>query len=108
MNKYYFAFLFKGKFEFVSFTSVQLANSVLPKFDDILNAVCLDDDQVFMQSFIAEDSLEYNASWEQPGKLSIYQSDKDGGVLVEKDVPFLLLKITNKEGKVIYNLSDNV
>lgn len=111
MNKYYFTFVFKGNFEFATFTANQLANSVLGRTDDILDFVCDEEEvepSIFSSEFRASDDENYSASWEEPTKLSIYDSDANGGCLIEKNVPWILLKVVNKEGKVIYNLSDNV
>lgn len=103
MNKYTFTILFNNHWYFLKFTANQLANSVLPHDDDILEWVCPDNDQNFGVVFKGVDGVEYEATWEEPGKLSIYIND---GKLVRKNIPFLLLKVEDKNGEELYNIND--
>ena len=112
MNIYYITFQFKGEFEFIKLTANQLANSVIGHNDSVLNAVCDETHngtQEFGTMFYGNDHTPYYASFEQPGKLSVYLDNDDGGALVEKDVPWLLLKIEDdSNGIEIYNLTDDI
>lgn len=111
MNVYHITFPFLGEFEFIKMTANQLANSVIDKYDGILDAICdeaYNGTQEFGVTFYGNDHNPYYASFEQPGKLSIYLDNEDGRTLVEKDVPWLLLKIEDSNGNDIYNLTNDI
>ena len=112
MNKYYIGFFFKGFFETVVFTAEQLANSVIGDTDDITDFICDEDNQyhgVEFNSYI--DNKMYTADFVEPKVLNIYygdNNDENDGFIVEKDVPWVLLKVENKDSNVVYNLTDNI
>lgn len=102
MNKYTFAILFKGDWYTLHFTANQLANSAIDHSDDILDWCCEDDEQNFGKYFTGRDGVKYEASFENPNKLSIFDGKTDK--LIEKNVPCLLLKVEDGNGKMLYSV----
>lgn len=100
MNKYTFIMLFKGDWYTLRFTANQLANSAIEHSDGVLDWCCEDDEQNFGKFFTGADGIEYEASFEIPNKLSIF--DGETSVLVEKDVPCLLIAVEDENGKILY------
>ena len=110
MNKYVITFPFKGEYQYVYMTANQLANGVLNSTDDILEFVWDNEGQGFEQR-INIDGKEYDVTFahNNPKCFNVYDVDEDGesGYVVEKDIPWLLLKI-EQDGKTIYNLNNNL
>lgn len=118
MNLYKGTFYFNGEWQFFDFTSDMLANAALEHTDDILAFICEDDNQI-MGYKIYSKGEEYEVTFSaNPRFVSIYNVEildengnetEESGRIVEKDIPWLLLSVTNeKEKKEIYNLADNI
>ena len=108
MNKYYVTFLFKGEYHFVDFTANQLANAVLPHGDDMSDFLFHTDGQTFTAD-IWHKGIEYEVVFSLNGAqmVSVYEKEEDGGgYLVEGDIPWLILKIEDKDGNVVYKITD--
>lgn len=110
MNKYVITFPFKGEYQYVYMTANQLANGVLNSTDDILEFVWDNEGQGFEQR-IYVNGKEYDVTFahKNPKCVNIYDVEEDGesGHIVERDIPWLLLKIEQGD-KIIYNLTDNL
>lgn len=110
MNKYTFTFPFKGDYHYVYMTANQLANGILDSTDDVLDFLWENEGQGFEQR-INVDGKEYDVTFahKNPKCFNVYDVDEDGesGYVVEKDIPWLLLKIEQGENEV-YNLADNL
>lgn len=106
MNRYYVTFLFKGEYQFVNFDANQLANAVLPKGDDLSDFMYRDKKQYFTGT-IWHNSTEYEVVFSLRGAncLSVYNTEENGGYLVEGDIPWLVLKIENGDGDVVYDIT---
>lgn len=110
MNKYYVTFLFKGDYHFVNFTANQLANAVLPCGDDMSDFLFHTDGQIFT-AYIWHKGIEYEVVFSLNGAkmVSVYEKEEEdggGGYLVEGDIPWLLLKVEDKNGDTVYRLTD--
>lgn len=107
MNKYYATFLFKGQYHFVNFTANQLANATLPHGDDMSDFVFHTEGQNFTKN-LWHDGKEYEVVFSLKGArmLSIYDTEENGGYIVQGDIPWLLLKIVDKNGDTVYRLTD--
>ena len=112
MNKYYIGFFFKDYFETVTFNANQLANTVIGETDDIINFMCDEDEQYHGSNFTSfVDDKIYVADFNKPTKLNIYygdNNDENDGFIVEENVPWILLKIEDENGKDLYVLTDNI
>ena len=112
MNTYYFTFPFKDEHCFITLTANQLANSLLYHHDDVLDFCCNNgEENKINHSFIGPDGRKYETEFRTSKLLNIYYGEGEGddeGYLVEKDVPYMLLKIKDKNGKELYNLTDNI
>lgn len=107
MNKYYVAFLFKGEYHFANFTANQLANATLPHGDDMSDFLFHTEGQNFT-SIIYHEGKEYEVVFSLNGArmLSVYDTEENGGYIVQGDIPWLLLKIEDKDGNTVYKLTD--
>ena len=107
MNKYYVTFLFKGDYHFVNFTANQLANATLSHGDDLSDFLFNTEGQNFTAT-IWHDNKEYEVVFSLKGAkmLSVYDTEENGGYLVEGDIPWLLLKVEDKNGDTVYRLTD--
>lgn len=111
MNKYTMTFPFKGEYHYVYMTANQLANGVLNSSDDILAFIWDNEGQGFEQR-IHVDGKEYDVTfaYDNTKCFNVYDVEEDdlgSGHIVERDIPWLLLKI-EQEDKIIYNLADNL
>ena len=105
MNYYTATFPFKGDFHFVTFNSDMLAN----------NAVMEDDFSDYKHSHIGQyfdekiwhKGKEYsvNFNFSDVSKFNVYDEEDS---LVEKEIPFIVLKVENGDGEIIYNIVDNI
>ena len=110
MNTYYFTFPFKDEHCFITLTANQLANSLLYHSDDVLDFCCNNgEENQINHSFNGPDGRKYYAELGTSKMLNIcYGEGDDEGYIIEKDVPYMLLKIKDKNGKELYNLTDNI
>lgn len=110
MNKYTFTFPFKGDYHYVHMTANQLANGILNSSDDILEFIWDNEGQGFEQRIHA-DGKEYVVTFAHNNTkcFNVYDVEDDlgGGYIVERDIPWLLLKIEQGDTE-IYNLADNL
>lgn len=120
MNKYYIAFPFMGAFQYITFTANEIANEVVKQGDDVLEAL-ENAGQAPLHIIYGEKGKQYEVTFAygNPHKLNVYEYisderyddpeyDGDGGYIVEKDIPYILLKIEDSDGKVIYNLTEHI
>ena len=115
MNTYTITFPFKGDYYFTQITANEFANEIAIKInaDDMLDMAC-EHEQCFGFRFTGEDKKTYLAgfAYDNIYALNVYETngkDPDDNeydeFLVEKDIPYLILKVVNDD-KEIYNLND--
>lgn len=107
MNIYSIAFPFDGEYFYANFDANMIANHVLMDMcGDYLADLCTEHNQWFDFTFTHKNS-KYKATFSIYGNtISVYElSDDDDENLVEKDIPYHVIKITNKD-EVIYNIAD--
>lgn len=111
MNKYTIAFPFQGEYQYVYITANQMANAVLDKTDDILDFRLNNYGQDFEQR-LTINKKEYDVTFnnDNPRYFNVYDVDEEGlgGTLIEKNIPWLLLKIEDDKKNELYNLNDYV
>lgn len=118
MRTYIVNFQFKGKYHFTSFTDEMLANSVMTANDDAYYDLLfvndnLNQDGEKIHGFFSERiydggyyTVEFNIN--NPHVFNIYESEEEGGEIVEENVPWCLLKVEDENKEVIYNICDNL
>lgn len=104
MNTYTATFLFKGEYHFVSFTSDMLANNAI--MEDDFNDYKFSKDYQYFDYKIYHKGKEYmvNFNFSNVKHFNVYD---DEDMLVEKEIPYIVLKVENDEG-VVYNIVDNI
>ena len=124
LNKYKGTFYFDGSWQFFKFTANMLANASLECTDDIADFMFDEDDttQSMMYRIYGNNGKEYDVVFSSnPRYVSVYNIEKcdengeetpDSGRLVEKDIPWLLLEVFNKDenncDKTVYSLLDYI
>ena len=124
MNLYKGTFYFDGSWQFFEFTANMLANASLECTDDIADFMFDEDDktQSMMYRIYGNNGKEYDVVFSSnPRYVSVYNIEKfdedgeetpDSGRLVEKDIPWLLLEVFNKDeyncDKTVYSLLDYI
>ena len=112
MNKYCLAFPFMGEYQFAYFNANQLANAVLPCTEDVLDFKCENEGEDFNYRIHVK-GKEYDVTFttDKPHCVNIYDAFNEdgelGGYIVEKEIPWLLIKI-EKNGETLYNLGEYV
>ena len=104
MNTYTATFPFKGDFHFVTFNSDMLANNAVME-DDFSEYKYNHNGQYFDEKIWhkgKEYSVTFNFSY--LSKFNVYDEEDS---LVEKEIPFLVLKVENDEG-IVYNIVENI
>ena len=109
MNIYYITFLFQGKFEFVKFDSNMFTNHFIESLGgDAVWEMAESKGQMFI-SDIYRDGRHYTVTFaycNNPTLLNVYEViDNDDETLVEKNIPYMILKITNGEEE-LFNISN--
>ena len=104
MNTYTVTFLFKGDFHFVTFNSDMLANNAVME-DDFSEYKYNHNGQYFDEK-IWHKGKEYSVTFNfsDVSKFNVYDEEDS---IVEKEIPFLVLKVENDEG-VVYNIVENI
>ena len=111
MNRYYGTFPFKGEYFFIDFTSDQLANAAINHNDSVMGYVYDDKSRYFEEEFYCKgEKFCVTFSYHSTLKVNVFACEDECGSeeLVEKDIPWLLLKIEDGEGNVVYNLTDDI
>ena len=110
MNKYYFTFPFMGEYQFITLTANQLANSLLYHSDDVFDFCCNSgEENKIWHEFCGPGDKRYGTELRDSKTLNIYHGEGDDeGFVIEEDVPYMLLKVEDKDGKVLYNLTNNI
>lgn len=110
MNRYYVTFVFQGGHYFVNFSANRLANELLGDTDDIAEFKYQSNpSQYEPMSFRAKDGHEYDVDFTigNPYALSVY-NPADNGFVVEKDIPWQIIKVTNEDGEKIFDITDEI
>ena len=104
MNTYTATFLFKGEYHFVSFTSDMLATSAV--MEDDFSDYKFSRESQHLDYKIYHKGKEYmvNFNFSDVKKFNVYD---DEDTLVEKEIPYIVLKVENDEG-VVYNIVENI
>lgn len=106
MNKYKVVFYFKKHWNVVSFTANQLANATLDHDDSILHFVFNNDGQDFETTIVINGEFyQVVFSSESPKCVNVYNTENNGGLLVEKNIPWLLLTVEDGNGEQLYNIT---
>ena len=111
-NIYYICFFFNKEWRYTKMTANQIANRTVEfAIGDILY-----DEDIFAEGHVFEYKFQQNGkkylctySYDSEKLLNIYElsEDEDDEILVEKDIPYQVIKITNDNTEV-YKLSDFV
>lgn len=108
MNKYYITFLFQGKFEFAKFDSNMFTNHFIESLGgDAVGDMAEDMGQLFTSDFY-RGGKRYTVTFAYSGDptlLNVYEVIDDDEMLVEKDIPYMILKIMNGEEE-LFSISD--
>ena len=117
MNTYFITFPFRGKYVFVKANANMLAN----KFIEIGDA-CYDFtinkgqycDEVFYVKNNATNEMEefqFEFNFKNPETVNVCYSDKydddKAGHIIEKNIPWLLLKVEDENKKELYNIGND-
>ena len=105
MNYYTATFQFQGDFHFVTFNSDMLANNAVME-DDFSDYKFNHIGQYFDEK-IWHKGKKYsvNFNFSDVSKFNVYDEED---TLVEEEIPFLVLKVENSDGEIIYNIVDNI
>ena len=105
MNYYTATFPFKGDFHIVTFNSDMLANNAVmeEEFSDYKfnHKGQYFDEKKWHKG--KEYSVTFNFS--DVSKFNVYDEEDS---LVEKEIPFLVLKVENDNSEIIYNIVDSI
>ena len=116
MNTYKISFLFGGKFHYINITANQIANHVVNQNVDISGSMYEYDDgernlyekfYVGGKTYIATLSL-YNSNCVNVYEYIKYEDGEESDILVEENIPYMLLQIVSSNGDVVYNITDNI
>lgn len=117
MNHYYAAFPFQDNHVVVDFTSDMAANENLLG-DDKDFKFKIDENGNYTQTLYKkfkynEKSYVVTFSYNSPRKFNVFEIiEQDGNktdeCLVAADIPWLLLKVTDDEGNIIYNITEHI
>lgn len=113
-NKYQIAFPFKNQYEYTSFNANELANIVLEDIvGDAMYDICSEYNQWFRHEFKRGDK-RYRATFsvDDVTTISVYEIfgfvENNNGeeidheeILVEKDIPYIVLRIDNGEDTLL-------
>lgn len=113
-NKYQIAFPFKNQYEYTSFNANELANIVLEDIvGDAMYDMCSEHNQYFCHEF-KRDNKRYQATFSvgDTTTISVYEIfgfvENNNGeeidheeILVEKDIPYIVLRIDNGEDTLL-------
>ena len=108
MNKYRAIFYFDGRWVPIEFNSNQLANASLPEDDDIIFFRCDNDGQDFeVVKRINDKDYVIVFSPHNPNYVHVYnvENDESDGLLVQANIPWLLLQITDKDKNILYDIN---
>ena len=105
MNIYKTTFFFQGEYYFATFNSNMLANNAVME-DDFNDYKWEHEGEYFDQKIHVKGGREYtvNFNFSDVKHFNIYDEDDS---LVEKEIPFLVLKVENENG-VIYDITNNI
>ena len=105
MNTYTATFPFKGDFHFVTFNSDMLANNAVME-DDFSEYKYNHNGQYFDEK-IWHKGKEYSvtSNFSDVSKFNVYDEEDS---LVEEEIPFLVLKVENDNGEIVYNIVENI
>lgn len=117
MNHYYAAFPFQDNHMVVEFTADMAANENLLG-DDKTFRFKMDENgeytQILYKSFkYNEKSYVVTFSYNSPRRFNVFEIDDrvendTREYLVAADIPWLLLKVTDDEGNIIYNITEHI
>lgn len=115
INHYYVAFPFKGEYQYTDFNANMIANEFMRYNNDAAMESILDDTtglQYFYSRF-SYHGKNYVAtfSYYTPKTFNIYELSLDENgeeteTIVERDVPWILLKITDGDENILYNVTE--
>lgn len=115
MNTYTITFPFRGEFFFVDITADQIANALFDSIEELTDFIYEDKERYFEKEFYHQgEKFIVTFGYGTTKSLNIFTPESDNtedfeeGTLVERDIPFLLVKVVDGDKKTIYTLSDNV
>lgn len=119
MNKYYITFPFRGDYVFAVLTANMLANNFIEVGGASYNFIIEEDGQFYDKEFEIKnpetnkiEKCQFEFSHKNSDYVNVYYSNHNedeniAGTIIEKDIPWLLLKVVNNEGKELYNINDD-
>lgn len=117
MNKYFITFPFRGEYVFIKTNANQLAN----RFIEIGGAsydFTFEEGQYCSEVFYIKnkatnemEEFQFEFDYKNSDTVNVYYSEKYGenksGHIVEKNIPWLLLKVEDENKKELYNINDD-
>jgi hypothetical protein len=118
MNKYYISFPFRGDYIFAVLTANMLANKFIEANGASYDFTYEEDGQFYNKSFDSRnpetnllEKCQFEFSYKNSDFVNVYYSDdsdeKIAGTIIERDIPWILLKVVDAEGKELYNINDD-
>ena len=108
MNKYKAIFYFDDRWVPFEFNSNQLANASLPDDDDILSFRCGNDGQD-LEVVKRVNGKDYAIVFSPNNTNCVHvynvETEENDGLLVQGDIPWLLLQVIDKDKNVLYDIN---
>ena len=115
MKTFKVTFPFRGHYHFVEFTSDMIANDIMCGNDEVYSDIVYDEDnksKEYFEAEIYEGGERFIVGFGCFGNskvFNVYEYEEDGGgTVVEKDIPWCLLKVTDEDDKTIYDICDEL
>jgi outer membrane protein assembly factor BamE (lipoprotein component of BamABCDE complex) len=115
MNTYFITFPFRGIFHFIKVNANMLANRFLEAYGSSYDFT-FDEGQFYNKTFSSinpetkqEEILQ--VEFDKNDTVTVFHyndnpNEKLAGSIIEKDIPWLLLKVENDEGEIIFDIND--
>ena len=109
MRKYCVTFPFKGEYHFITLTANQLANAIVTNNIETPDFIIDNkDEDLYEIIYIKGEKYVVGFGYFNPNTFNVYEyQDDGGGVVIERNIPYLLVKIED-DGKEIYNIGNDI
>jgi hypothetical protein len=115
MNTYHFTFPFRGEYIFITMDANILANQLVNMMGDY--GFTFEEGQYYQKTFTSKnpetnayEELQVNFNFKDPAYVDVFYPDNPDdelcGQIIERNIPCLLLKVTDNDGKELYDVND--
>ena len=113
MNIFKVTFPFKGHYHFVQFTDEMIANNIMCQDDEAYADIVYDEDgeekkKYFEGKIYEQGEYIVTFGYNNSKVMNVYKRDDEDEELIERDIPWCLLKVEDEEGNTIYNTCDEL